>query len=118
MFAPAGSEAPFAAVFTPGLTTVTVNHAVNAGPNLQTGGWVMDASVNPGGNNPARPLIRHANMYQVVSITPVNTTQTLLELQTAVRTPTDNNPAAYNGTLIVFEGVSGVYHRAPLAGAQ
>ena len=121
LFGPAGSEAVFAnTTFTPGATAITVNHAANAGPNLRRGNWVMDASVNPVQpvGLPARFLIRHAFFYQVVSITPVSTTQTVLELQTPIRTPTDNNMAAYNGTLIVLDGVSGVYQRRPLAAGE
>jgi hypothetical protein len=120
LFAPQGSEAVFGAAFAPGTTTITVNHAANAGPNLKPGRWVMDASVNNAtnvSNGAARPLIRHAFLYQVVSITPVSTTQTVLEVQTPVTT-TDNNTNAYNGTLVVLDGVSGVFQRAALAAGQ
>ncbi len=110
LFAPPGSEAVFSnsASFTPNSTTVVVNGS----PDVKPGGWVMDASV---GNVSGRPLIRHANFYQVVSVTP-NGANTILELQTPVKTASDNSPNQYTGTLVVLRGVSGVYARASLTG--
>ena len=112
LFAPAGVEVLFSAGFTPGATAVLVNHAANAGPDLKPGAFVMDATVNG--------RIRHANPYQVVSVTPdpADPTKTTLELQTPIKTPTDNNPAFYNGTLVVLRGASGVYTRSPLASGE
>jgi prepilin-type N-terminal cleavage/methylation domain-containing protein len=130
LFAPSVSEAVFGTQFTPGSnvrfipggTTITVNHTVGVGPNVRPGRWVMDASVNPGNNNPARPLIRHANLYQVVSVVtdtgdPTTARVTILEVQTPVTT-TDNNLTAYNGTLVVLDGVSGVFQRPALTAGE
>ncbi|HSQ54336.1 MAG TPA: prepilin-type N-terminal cleavage/methylation domain-containing protein [Gemmata sp.] len=118
-FAPAGVEAVFGTTFVPGTNSIALTHAAGAGPNLKPGRWVMDASVAPAG----RILIRHANLYQVVSITtdtgdPSTAMTTVLELQTAIVTPTDNNTAAYQGTLVVLDGVSGVYPRQALVEGQ
>jgi type II secretory pathway pseudopilin PulG len=119
LFAPAGTEPvipnpviPNGVYFTPNTTTIVVPGS----PELKPGMWVMDASVNPAGNTPPRPLIRHANPYQVVSVTPDPATpgQTLVDLATAVKTPTDNNNAAYTGTLVILRGASGAYTRMPL----
>jgi type II secretory pathway pseudopilin PulG len=119
LFTPAGSEVAFGANFTPGSTTVVVTGT----PDLKPGGWVMDATVgivtnfSPPGPRPT-PL-RHANFYQVVSVTPGGAGTTNLELQTVVKAPSDTgfNPSAsagYTGTLVVLRGVSGVYPKPPL----
>jgi prepilin-type N-terminal cleavage/methylation domain-containing protein len=110
LFAPPGSEALFGARFEPGQTAVTVNHAANNPPEVKPGAWVMDATIVAAN----RPLIRHANPYEVVSVTPVSATQTILELQTPVKTPTDNNRAGYDGMLVVLRGACGAYTRSPL----
>ncbi len=106
LFAPTGAEATFPnTTFNPGQTSIVVTGS----PDLKGGGWVMDASVVP-------PYIRNTNFYQVVSVTE-NTPlagQTTIELQNPIKNPTDNNTAAYTGTLVVLRGVSGVYPRAPL----
>ena len=118
LFAPAGSEIVYnSATFFPGTTTITVD-LPSANVDVKPGKWVMDVSVNPPGNTPARPLIRHANLYQVVSVTPQGPSQTILEVQPPVQTPTDNNRAQYNGTLVALDGVSGVYRRSPLAAGE
>jgi hypothetical protein len=116
LFAPPEMEVLFGATFTPNNTAVTVSHAAGAGPDLRPGAWVMDTTVNL--PTAPRPLIRHANPYQVVSVTPASATQTILELQTPVKTPTDNNLNQYPGTLVVLRGVSGVYTRSPLASGE
>jgi prepilin-type N-terminal cleavage/methylation domain-containing protein len=114
LYAPAGSEAVFGATFTPTFTPNSTTVVVNGSLDVKPGGWVMDASV---GNVAGRPLIRHANMYQVVSTTP-NGGGTILELQTPIRMPTDNNGNAYTGTLVFLNGVSGVYTRPTLVSGQ
>ena len=111
LYAPAGTEPVIGGVaFTPNSTTIIVPGS----PELKPGMWVMDATVTP--SNSPRPLIRHANPYQVVSVTldPANPGQTLVELQTAVKTPTDNNLNPYNGTPVILRGASGAYTRLPL----
>jgi len=114
MYVPNGAEAvaPGVTSFAPGSTFISVNGA----PDVKPGGWVMDATVGTGANTAngaARPRIRHANFYQVVSVTP-NGATTILEVQTPIKTPTDNDKSPYNGTLTVLRGVSGVYVRPPL----
>jgi prepilin-type N-terminal cleavage/methylation domain-containing protein len=107
LYAPAGVEETFFNVpFTPGQTGVIVNGT----PDVKPGEWVMDASCGV----PGRPLIRHANFYRVTSVTPQGA-DTVLEFETSIQPPTDNNTAAYAGTLVILRGVSGVYPREPLA---
>jgi hypothetical protein len=119
LFAPPGMEVLHSAFFTPGITAVTVNHGANAGPDVKPGAWIMDATVyDPNVPSVGRPLIRHANPYQIVSVTPVSATQTILELQTSVKTRTDNLTGGYTGTLVVLRGASGVFTRPPLAAGQ
>jgi hypothetical protein len=94
------------------LTTVTVNDPALA---VRPGGWVMDATVNPATATAATRPLRHANLYRVVSVVQdPNTNTTVLELQTPIKAPSDNNMAAYAGKLVVFNGVSGVFTRRML----
>jgi len=99
--------------FTPGLTTVIINVGVSQqATDLKQGSWVMDATIAPAG----RPAIRQANFYRVVSMgpNPSNPAQMLVELQTPIVTPTDNNLNSYTGTLVSLRGVSGVFIRPTL----
>jgi prepilin-type N-terminal cleavage/methylation domain-containing protein len=108
LYAPVGSEAVFSTVANgavPGTSSVTLTGS----PDVKPGGWIMDASVNV----PGRPLIRHANFYRVTSVSG-NT----LELQSPLKTPTDNNNTPYTGTFVVLRGVSGVYPRPPLSASE
>ncbi|MBA4067563.1 MAG: hypothetical protein C0501_28410 [Isosphaera sp.] len=84
-------------------TTVTLSAAPG---RLRPGGFVMDATVNPAG----RPALRHANVYQVVSVTG-NT----LELQTPLKPASDGSSAPYTGTFVILPGACGAYVRAPLS---
>jgi hypothetical protein len=144
LYAPVGAEAVFSAVFTPtgptttagatsvvpvsvGSTMVTVTNNANGPPDVKPGGWVMDATVGNVNNVAPSPTVgprptplRHANFYQVVSVTPGPAAgQTTLELQIPVKATSDAglNPLSgytYSGTLVVLTGVSGVYSRSPL----
>jgi type II secretory pathway pseudopilin PulG len=108
LYAPAGAELVVDTVangVTPdGRTTaVTLNGGTGG---LKPGGFVMDATVNPAG----RPLVRHANVYQVVSIT-----GSTLELQPPLKPATDGSAAPYTGRFVILPGACGAYTRAPLS---
>ena len=109
LYTPPKSEDVFTGItFTPGTSSVSVPGS----PDIRAGGWVMDATIStvPGGN------IRHANFYRVSALNPDPNIpgNTILELQSPIKTPSDNGGAYTNGTLLVMRGVSGVYTRPPL----
>jgi hypothetical protein len=108
LYAPAGEELVVPTVangVTPDGRTTSVTLSAAPG-RLRPGGFVMDATVAPAG----RPRVRHANVYQVVSVTG-NT----LELQTPLRPATDGSSAPYTGTFVILAGACGAYPRAPLS---
>lgn len=98
----------------PGETSVTLFDNANGPPDVKPGGWILDATSEVSANGATR--IRHANLYQVVSLTPGATAgSTVLELQTPLK-PRSDRGAGYTGTFIVLRGVSGVYPKPPLLG--
>jgi len=107
LYAPTGSEAVYpVATVNPGTTSLVFSSA----PDMKPGAWIMDATVYSAANpTVGRPGIRHANFYRVTAVDGVN-----VELQSPIKTPSDNNNAAYTGTFVVLRGVSGVYSRPPL----
>jgi hypothetical protein len=104
-------------VFTSGLTTVSVPlTSADQAQGLKAGSWVMDATTLPANPKGGLPYpFRQANFYRVVSVT-TSGTNALIELQTPVTPPTGYSPTGFqwNGTLVVLNGVSGVFQRAPL----
>lgn len=110
LFAPPGSEEVLSATFVmadpqsgvrPGTTSIRFDSVPS---ELKAGGWVMDATV---GTGPSR--IRHANFYRVTAVE-----GNLVELQSAIKIPSDGNGNSYTGTFVVLRGVSGVFHRPML----
>ncbi len=120
LFAPTGSEQVLPRIpgstvtFSPGSTSLSHR---NDQADIKPGAWIMDGSVNPPGNSPARPGIRHANFYRVTAVSPQGA-NTQLELQSPIKTASDGSNNAYNGTLVILRGVSGVYPRPPLSPAD
>jgi hypothetical protein len=87
-----------------------VDHAPGAVPNVKPGQWILDATVNTTGR-----LLRHANFYQVVTVIhnppdPATAVQTWIEVQSPIKT-SDGASLQYSGTLVVLDGVAGVYPR-------
>ncbi|MFO0823509.1 MAG: type II secretion system protein [Gemmataceae bacterium] len=109
---PEGVYYSAAPLVVPGSTSLNLSYTPGSPPNVKPGSWIMDVTDPSIGSN----KIRHANAYQVVSITPDATGAVMyLELQTPLKKPNDPNvTGAYMGKFVVLKGVSNVYQRAPL----
>ncbi len=108
-YAPAGTETVYNA---PNVTPLSTTVILNGPTDLKPGNWIMDATItNPATSGGLR--IRHANFYQVVSVTEFGS-RTVLELQTPIKVRSDGSKNPYNGTFVVFRGVCGVSVRPPL----
>ena len=107
-YAPPGMEAVYSAHNVTPLSSTVILDGIT---DLKPGNWIMDATIT----NPATTglRIRHANFYQVVSVTEFGN-QTALELQTPIKVRSDGSKNPYDGTFVVFRGVCGVSVRPPL----
>lgn len=96
------------ATFTDNQATVTLSSAL---PQLQKGGWIMDASTVPTtGSSPVN--IQQAALYRVASSATSGTT-TVVELNTPVR-PALGAGTRASGTALYLDGVAEVFERLPL----
>ena len=108
-----GAEDVLTATATPTASSVTFP-ATNAQTKIIPGTWIMDGTVyNPNAPAIGRPGIRHANFYRVTAVVRNADDSLSVELQTPIKTPSDNG-GAYTATFVVWRGVSGVYVRTPL----
>lgn len=118
LYAPTGSEAVFGVAaatgapvavapgqLAPGVTSISLAGS----PDLKPGGFIMDATI---GTDVTGKPVRHANLYRVLRAVQ-NGTNMDVDLETPIRR-TDGLPDAYNATVVVVRGVSGVYTRPPL----
>lgn len=112
MYAPTGSEAVYAASFTPGDTLIT---GIPNTAEIRKGTWVMDAG-NPNAG------LRHAEFYRVVSVVEAPGGTYALEVHKPV-VRADGlisraavNPYTYTGNLVVMPTVVEVFERPMLTG--
>ncbi len=115
LYAPPGTEGVFdtaAPHVVPGSTSLNLVRTAGLLPNVKPGMWIMDVTDPTVGGN----KIRHANFYQVVSMTPDATGNVVyLELQTPLKKSNDPAvPGTYAGRFVVLRGVTNVYPRPTL----
>ena len=93
----------------PGIEKMISITNVPATAELRRGSWVLDATHTYDSNTRA-PILRNAEFYRVVSVTPVGATLTLEVHKPVVRSDGATGPA-YGGTLISIPAITEVFER-------
>jgi prepilin-type N-terminal cleavage/methylation domain-containing protein len=88
-------ERAYSAVFNPGTNVVSVSWASGPAPDIQTGYWLMDASMVP---NP------HGFFYRIINAASTGTNSMDVEVQTPLQS---NGP----GTVVIMDNVVEVFPR-------